>query len=44
MDDYQLQAARDLIEFAREVKYNDARFSPKEVNAAADILEDYLDN
>lgn len=43
MDAEQMEAARTLIDFARTVSYNDSRFAPKDMNAAADMLEGYLD-
>lgn len=43
MNDEELQAARELIEFAREANYNDARFAPKDLKIAARKVEKYLD-
>ena len=43
MNAEQIEAARLLVEFAREVSYNDTRYAPSDINAAADALEGYLD-
>lgn len=43
MDADQMQAVRELIEFARNVSYNDTRYPPKDINEAARIAETYLD-
>jgi hypothetical protein len=44
MNAEQIEAARLLIEFAREVNYNDTRYAPTDLHDAADSLENYLDN
>lgn len=44
MNDDQLLAARLLIEFSREIAYNDLRFAPSDINKAAETVADYLDN
>lgn len=43
MDFETIDELRLLIEFARHVNYNDSRFYPKDINAAADKVEAYLD-
>jgi hypothetical protein len=43
MDQEHLAAARHLITFARDIEYNDTRYAPSGVNAAAAALEAYID-
>lgn len=39
----QIEALRLLIEFGRNVEYNDSRYAPKDVNKWCDEVEAYLD-
>lgn len=44
MDQDHLAAARHLITFARDIDYNDTRYAPSGVNAAAAALEAYIES